>query len=95
MLESLRPQNKFEREEFHVLALKAHNECGTDLVETCRFLELHEGGNPHPNCLVRSGSPYCWPLVSEKLYEEDSIRVNFAPRIHTWARGILYVHVRL
>ena len=93
MLDELRPPNSFSRQDFHDVVLKIHSECGVDLAETVVFLELHEHGEPHLNCLVRSANQYRWKDVAEKLYEDEAIRVNFAPHITTWSQGIIYGRV--
>ena len=76
MLDTLRPPSSFSREDFHDLVLKAHSECGFDLLETVAFLELHGNGNPHMNCLVRASCQYRWKTVAENLYDEEQVRGN-------------------
>lgn len=89
-LSSIRPPNSFSREEFSELVVKVHSECGIDLLETAVFWEMHEHGKPHLNCLVRAGAQYRWLAVAQRLFDDEAIRVNFAPKIKTWSQGIIY-----
>ena len=92
-LPSMKAPSAFSRQEFRDLILQVHTDCSKKILETVVFLEPHQNGKPHLNCLVRCTDQYRWLPVAQKLWDGHNIRVNFAPNIRTWAEGIIYGHV--
>ena len=89
----LKVPSDFDRASFSELMVKAHGECNIDIIETATFLEPHESGLMHLNCLVRAASKFRWARAAERLRREYKVCVGYGANIKTWAEGIVYGRV--
>lgn len=80
----------YTREQFGKLMVKAHKECGTNIVETACFLEPHSSGLLHHNCLVRGDTQYRWKQTAEALLQKYKVSVSYGNNIRSWQEGVVY-----
>ena len=87
---NLKRPDEFTREAFCELMVKAHKECGIEILETAGFLEPHASGQPHHNCLLRASAHFKWKGPAERLFEVYAVRVNYGANIRRLFRMLCF-----
>ena len=72
----LKVPSDFTREEFGELMVKAHKDMKINVVETVCFLEPHENGLKHHNCLPRASSQFRWRKPADHLRDQFKVCVS-------------------